>query len=247
MNVRTRFFVALFAVSALFFISRAWAQSAVFNVQHDGVTQFCAPGIRVTGDVYNFVGTCSTPPPPTTCTAAANCLARANVLYVGHDAAPLANVDLTQWAPTWGRFQASNPALPWPSARGATPQWRLGRGQYTCAAFNAVPTSGANLLSMASYHTAGNLEASLSSTCGDFSMPVGGCHKKNVGAFASSFFKYEVGVATTAYICGISGPAYLNLRWTDGAPSEPGGAAVMCNTQGCLVAVTSNTSPPLQP
>lgn len=229
--------VILFLLALILASSHAHADG--FHVQHNGQDAFCTQGLQVTGSTYNFVTDCATPPPP------ANQLTRANVLYVGHDAAQVPNVDLTQWAPVWGRITASAPPLLWPNMRGATPQWVMPTNGYTCTLFRTTSTTGANVLSMSSYNTAGNLGASISTTCGDFSMPVGGCHKEGVGAFAASFFTYIIGVDSTAYRCGLlpNSPYYLNLHWTNSAPTEPGGNVRMCTAAGCKVAVTSNTSP----
>lgn len=221
------------------FLAANHANAQGFNVSHNGVPQFCTLNLQVIGSVYNFVNDCSTPPPPQ------NELTRANVLYVGHDAAPVANVDLTQWSTVWGRIQANQPPLPWPATRGATPQWVLGRSQFTCTRFHTTATTGANVLAASSYNTASNFDASISRTCGDFTTSNGNaCLKSGVTAFASTFMTYGPGTGTN-YYCHTDSNSdyYLNLRWTGGVPVDPNPSHPLCTSAGCKIAVQSNTSP----
>ncbi len=227
----------IFSLSMCAMIAIAYGTETVFNVRHDGVPQFCAPGVQVNGSTYNFIGTCAvTPPPP----PAANQLTRATITYVNHGGNTTAvNADMTDWASTWGRISATIPGSAWPQTPGSTPQFMLGRTQFVCTRFRAIPTIGPNVLSMSSYNTAGNLEVSISHTCGDFAPSDPACHKDRVGAFQASFLFYGTNVG-----CRVTAGAdhYLNIRWSGGVPIDPNPSHPLCTAAGCKVAVTSNTS-----
>lgn len=240
MTTRAKALLFLLALELVWAVNvRVHAQTpSGFNVQHDGAAQFCAPGLQVIGSTYNFVGTCSTPPPPQ------NQLTRASITYTGGNGTA-ANADLTQWATTWGRIRAADPPLPWPIARGATPQWTMARDKFTCTLFHTTTTTGSNVLAASSYNTASNFDVSIAHACGDFTSSMGaGCYKTAVNAFASSFLTYGPNNGT-AYNCHTDPNSnyYLNLRWTNGAPIDPNPAHPLCTSSGCKIAVQSNTSP----
>jgi hypothetical protein len=172
----------------------------------------------------------------------------------------LPNVDLTQWPTVWGRIQANHVPSAWPIERGATPQWTLPRDRFTCTKFRTTAVTVLNQLSMASYYTGGNLSVSIAPTCGDFTgtwsgygltmtaphtaYAIGGqaCKRDGIGAFQSSFMIYRVGLSTN-YFCGLAANAdyFVNMKWTNNAPTEPNPSRPLCNALGCKVAVTSNT------
>lgn len=89
-----------------FYCGQSRAQS-VFNVSHNGVPAFCAPNLVVSNGVYNFIGECSTPPPPVDPGAYTSAL----VTWITHQQTR-GMTDVTRFSSLFGRSGFNTPAVP---------------------------------------------------------------------------------------------------------------------------------------
>lgn len=125
----------LIVVCVFWFASRA--EAACITVQHDGVAVFQATGGPFGFDgVYNYTGTCATPPPPDQCVPDAT-RTRFTSMVVGYsvqNTQPTARDTLT-FEPIFGRAANSDPPplklFPGVSGTGPVLNWSLAHRYYS--------------------------------------------------------------------------------------------------------------------
>lgn len=197
--------------------------AADINVQHDNVPQFCATGQQPIAGGVNYTGTCVVPPPPVgPCAGPSGYmrLTRTSVSY-GATGQSYSSRDLTQWTGLYG-FANSGGVVPaaWPGVNGSGPVVRnLGKRQFLGLQFNtgAAPNTRNGFLIYNSNIGGPNLEAKISTSCGDFTPEVSGCYKANAYSDDSRFLSWKVNSTNTSFCRLLPNTTYyLNLRYVPG-------------------------------
>ncbi len=219
-------FVALcFAVVAM--AGTATIQTdAEYHVQRNGVEQFCAPHVSVSGSTLNFTGDCEGPPPvdPTI-------ISIANVSYRGAGIAT--NVDVTQFANIFGRAGAQQPIQQYPYVTGSTPSITVGPGRSVGPQIHmpSNPGTSGHTLKTNSYGSTGNkpFRAKLVPIGGNWSTAVWRGCEQNGHQFSenATIFNIRIGpppASPNASFCYVNpGATYVVLMgWM-----QPGDGGVM--------------------
>jgi hypothetical protein len=100
------------------------------------------------------------------------------VAEVSYGPGDTGDVDVTEWANLWGRASLSDPPVPWPGLPVAPTFVDFDRTTYVAARFTVpegTPTTWMGWLTHTDYHYGRNLEASISTSCGDFSPSNAAC------------------------------------------------------------------------
>ena len=113
--------------------------------------------------------------------AASDCPAgRQLVAEISYGPGDTGSVDVTEWANIWGRTSLLVPPVPWPGTGAAPTFVDFDRTTYVAAHFTVpegTPENWMGWLSHAEYNYGRNLEASISTSCGDFSPSSAACHE----------------------------------------------------------------------
>lgn len=167
---RTAALAGLLIVLIIAFLARhasaATPQSATYNVQRNGTPLFCASGIAVSGNTYNFTGDCSMP---------VTRQLTATLTYVPPGGTLVTGV--TECDQIMGRASASDPIVPFPGRPNAAPVINnFGRTNFISCHFRA-PVSGATFgwWKPTEYNHGFDLTSAISTTMGDFNPSGAGC------------------------------------------------------------------------
>lgn len=200
------------------------------------------PTVTMTG-VVSGVCTFPPPPPPTGCMAPTGYtrLTRTSVSY-GATGSSMVSRDLTTWDGLYG-FGNTGQALPapWAGVVGAAPVVRnLGKKQFIAAAFDTgnAPLTRAGFLIYNSNIGGPNIEAKISTSCGDFVPVTSACYKASAYSDDSRFLSWRMGSGTNRALCYLAPNTryYLNVRYVTNNNR-------ICASSSCPFFTTSQWSP----
>lgn len=164
--------LGLVVLTAMIVFVCALAHGQTINVQHNGVTQFCATNLASIGgdNNWNFTGTC-TPPATRQLSATITFVPPGGTLLTG----------VTECDQIMGRAKADDPIVPFPGRHNAAPVINnFGRGSFIACHFRA-PAAGSThgWWSTTDYNYGFDLTSAISATMGDFSPAGSGCAKQS--------------------------------------------------------------------
>lgn len=150
------------------------------------------------------------------------------ILYYAADGRPTVHgVDVTQWDSIWGRSEPSDAIVSWPGSRSSSIVFtNFTRTGYVAAHFT-VPAgvNYAGLMTHGSYYAGANLDATVSTHCGDFTHVEAACVRENT-AGGDTLVPWRTQIAGGCQLP--AGDYYLNLRLTDPTQTASGCNSVEC-------------------
>jgi hypothetical protein len=143
-------------------------------------------------------------------------------------------VNLADWDSIWGHITENDAEIPFPGPSGASPTiWTLGKTQYIAAKFNtgSLPAGVTGFYKNVLYGAGPNLDASISTACGDFDPPDPGCKSSDMPANDQPFIYWRM-VNGTNFYCGLQQNTdyYLNIQFHDINTTGPGCSGATCKT-----------------
>ena len=183
-----------------------------YHIFRNGVFQFCATHVNVTGGDINYTGDCAAPPVPP------NRYTSGRVHYPPRET--LGNVvDLTLWENLFGRTATSSaPAVPFPGLSGSNPIINsLPNGGYIAAKFTVPNYDVMGQYKVPPEWSIAGLDFSLSETPGDFNPAT--ALKVVIGpvTYNQTFLHYDTGTTGTYRVHLVKGRTYyLNIRRSAG-------------------------------
>lgn len=208
------------------------ANATEINVQHDGVTAFCATNLASIGgnNQWNFTGTCTTPPPPS------GRILSSRIAYV--PSSGIRQVGVTEWAAVFGHATATDSEVAFPGRPNSQPSiMDFRRTGYLALHFVPGAVGKFGMVQHTEYNYGFNLTWSISTVAGDFSPANALCH----GATQSGqqIARWTTMPATYRTYCPVivGGNYYLNVKPTDPAQGTSTCPATQVN---CVVGLANS-------
>ncbi len=228
MNVR----IGLVSVLVTLVVACSFARAQTINVQHDGVPAFCATNLASIGgdNVWNFTGTCATPPP------AAGRILSSRIAYVPN--AGIRQVGVTEWSAVFGHATATDAEVAFPGRPNSQPSvMDFRRTGYLALHFVPGTVGKFGMVQHTEYNYGADLTWAISTAAGDFAPSSALCH----GATQSGqqIARWTTQPATYRSYCPLvqGGSYYLNIKLTDPAQATSTCAA---NQASCVIGLANS-------